>query len=192
MTSGNLFHCFHNQLIVINCNIGCLINRRQFMLCRRNLVMLCFCSNAQLPELNIQVLHVCTNTLADRTKIMVFHFLSFWSRRTKQGTAGKNQVRSLQIFLPVHQEIFLLRSHTCNNLCCLCITEQTDYADCLLTDCLHGTKQRCFLIKCFTLIRTKSGRNTKDHSCSIFLQKRRRRDIPCCITSCLKRSTKTS
>ena len=43
MVAGNTFHGFHNQLVMVCCCVTVAENRRQFMLCRRYFIMLCFC-----------------------------------------------------------------------------------------------------------------------------------------------------
>ncbi len=49
MLISNPFHCLHHQLIVINRNICSFINRGQFMLRRRNLIVLCLGCDPQFP-----------------------------------------------------------------------------------------------------------------------------------------------
>lgn len=53
MTPGHLFHCLHDQLVVIHGNVGCLIDRRKFMLGRRYFIVLGLCRNSQFPQLHI-------------------------------------------------------------------------------------------------------------------------------------------
>ena len=53
VTACNLFHCFHNELVVINGKVCLCVDRCEFMLCRSDLVVLGLCGNAQLPELFI-------------------------------------------------------------------------------------------------------------------------------------------
>ena len=50
VTQSHFFHRFHNKLVVIGRNVGCIINRSQFMLGRRHFVMLCLGSNPEFPE----------------------------------------------------------------------------------------------------------------------------------------------
>ena len=45
MLYSDTFHCLHNKLVVVNCDIGCFIDRSQLMLCRSYFIMLCFCRN---------------------------------------------------------------------------------------------------------------------------------------------------
>ncbi len=72
------------------------------MLRRRNLVVLCLCGDAQLPELLVQILHVCADTLLDDAKIMVLHLLPFRRRCTKQRASRKHQILSLHIEIFVY------------------------------------------------------------------------------------------
>ena len=95
MTVRNLLHGLHHKLVVIHRYIGGFINGRQFMLCGSYLIMLGFGRNPQFPEFNIQILHEGPNSLPNGAIIVIFQFLSFRSRCTKQGSSGKNQVISL-------------------------------------------------------------------------------------------------
>ena len=81
------------------------------MLCRCNLIVLCLCGNAHLPQLNVDLLHKGSNSLTDGSEIVIVHLLSFWRHCAKQGTSGVDQVFSLQEFLCIYQEVFLLRSY---------------------------------------------------------------------------------
>ena len=123
MLYRNSLHSFHNQLIMVYRNIGSLINRRQLMLCGCYLIVLRFCRNTQFPQFLIQVLHVGADTLSDNTKIVIFHLLSLRSGSTKQSTACKHQVFSLQEQIFIHQEIFLLCTYAGSNLGSLCIAK---------------------------------------------------------------------
>ena len=57
--------------------------------------MLGLCSDAQLPQLDVQILHIRADTLTDRTEVMIFQFLSLRSGCAEQGTTGVDQVFSL-------------------------------------------------------------------------------------------------
>ena len=78
-----LFQYFHNQMVVIQSQVTGLIDRCQLMLCRSNLVMLCFCRNTQFPQFFINIFHKCSDTWTDASEIMVIHFLSFCRHGTK-------------------------------------------------------------------------------------------------------------
>ena len=95
MSTCNLLQNTHHDLVVILCDIDRCIDRSQLVLCRSNLVVLCLRSDAKLPALLIDFLHICTDTLTDRTKIMVIHLLSLWWHRTKQCTSSVDQVLTL-------------------------------------------------------------------------------------------------
>ena len=50
VTACNLFHCLHNDLVVVNGKVCLCVDRCQLVLCRSDLVVLGLCGNAQLPE----------------------------------------------------------------------------------------------------------------------------------------------
>ena len=160
------------------------------MLCRSCLIVLGFRRDTKLPKLQINIFHISADPFTDGSKIMVIHFLSLRSRRSKQGSSCKNQIFTLQIIIPVYQKILLLCTDTRNHSRCFRIAKQTHDTKSLLADRFHGTQKRCFRIQCFALIRTECGRNTKNHARCILAQECRRRNIPCGITTCFKGCTK--
>ena len=186
VTTGYLFHSLHNQLVVIYCNVGSLINGSQFMLCGSHFVVLCLRSYTQLPQFNVQVFHERTDSLTDSTEVMIFQLLSLGCGCTEQGTSGEDQIFTLQVFISVYQEIFLLRSNACYYLRSSSVAEQSYDTKCLGADSFHGTKKRCLFIQCLTLVRAESSGNAEDHAGSILFQECGRCDIPCSIASCLK------
>ena len=88
MTCGNLLHNIHNKLVVVNCDIGCLIDRSKLMLCWGNLVMLCLSCYAKLPEFNVDVLHISADSFLDRTEVVVLKLLTLRSRCAEESTSG--------------------------------------------------------------------------------------------------------
>ena len=95
MTTGYFFHRLHNQLVMIYCDVSSLINGGQFMLCGSYLVVLCLGGYAQLPQLNIQILHEGTDSLADGTEVMILQFLSLGCGCTEQGASCEDQIFTL-------------------------------------------------------------------------------------------------
>ena len=192
MTFRNLLHRLHNKLIVVYCNIRSFINRCQLMLGRCCLIMLRFCSNAKLPEFQVNVLHISTDSLPDGSKIMIIHFLTFRSRCTKKCPSGKNEVRALQIIIAVYKKIFLFRTNAWCYLCCFCISKQTYNTKCLFTNGFHGTKQWSLCIQCLPFIGAECRRNAENYTCCIFTKKCRGGNIPCRIASCFKCRTQST
>ena len=128
----HLLHHFHGQLVMVRCDIGGGVNGRQLMLGRSHLVMLCFRQDPQLPELLIQILHICGHPWLDHSKIMIVHFLSLGRLRSKKSPSREPQVLSLLIHFPCNKKIFLLRPHGCADIFYIVISKQTENAQGLL------------------------------------------------------------
>ena len=111
VTAGYHLQGLHDDLVVIHRHIGLRVNRSQLMLCRRYLVVLGLGCHAQLPQLLVDFLHEGSDTLTDIAEVMIVQLLSLGRHSAEQGTAGVNQVFSLQIFCLVNQEVLLLRSY---------------------------------------------------------------------------------
>ena len=162
------------------------------MLCGSHFVMLCFRSNAKLPEFNVNILHKGSDTFSDTAVIMIAHLLSFRCTCAEKGSSGVDQIVTLQIFLAVNKEIFLFRTDAGRNLGGRLISEKTDDTKRLLVNCLSGTKEGCLFIQCFSLVGTECSGNAKDHARGIFSDKSRGSNIPCRISSCLECCTKSA
>ena len=107
----DLLHHFHSQLVVIHCHVGCLKDRCQLVLGRRDLVVLGFGRHAELPELLVQCVHVLRYLGLKYAKIVILHLLSLGRRRSHQRAAGQKEVFSLLVELLVDQEILLFRAN---------------------------------------------------------------------------------
>ena len=73
---SHFFHGFHYKLVVVNRDIGGFVNGRQFMLCGSHFVVLGLGGNTKLPELDIQILHVRSDALADGAVVMILQLLT--------------------------------------------------------------------------------------------------------------------
>ena len=71
MASRYLFHGFHHKLVMVNCNIGRLVNCRQLVLRRSHLVMLRLRRHSNLPQFFIHILHESRDSLPDGSKVMI-------------------------------------------------------------------------------------------------------------------------
>ena len=65
------------------------------MLGGRNLVMLRFGRDTQLPQLDIQILHVVADTFLDCAEIVILHLLSLGRHRAEKRSAGKDEILAL-------------------------------------------------------------------------------------------------
>ena len=165
MLVSNFFHNFHGQLVVVDSNICGIKYRSQLVLCRSNLVMLCFGRNAKLPELFVKIMHVSSNTRFQSSEVMILHLLSFWCGSSQKCTSAENQVFSLFIEILVNQEVLLLRSYCCVDMTNLFVSKDVKNTNCFFVKFIHGTEKRSFLIKCLSAVGTECCRNVK---CLIF------------------------
>ena len=166
-----LLHGFHHKLVMVNCNIGRLVNCRQLVLRRSHFVVLGLGGNAQLPELYIQILHISAHTLSDGSEIMVFHLLPLRRLRAEQRPPRINKVRPFQILFPVYQKILLLRPHAGLHLFRLgaLIVKKPCNTNCLMADGLHGTEQRRFFVQSLPIVGAKRGGNAENHPGRVLL-----------------------
>ena len=108
VTAGDLVHHGHQQLVVVVGKIGLLVDRRQFELVGRHLVVAGFDGDAQFQALVFEVFHECHHTGRDRTEIVVFQLLVLGRFMPHQRTPGEHQVGTYGPEAFVHEEILLL------------------------------------------------------------------------------------
>ena len=65
------------------------------MLCGSNLIVTGFSRNAQLPQLFVHILHVCTNSLTDASEVVILQLLALGGHRAEQSSSGIYQILSL-------------------------------------------------------------------------------------------------
>ena len=111
MLVGDLLHDLHGELVVVAGGVSVGIHRGHLMLGRGHLVVLGLAVDAQRPEVFVQILHIGRHTGTDSAVVMVVQLLTAGRLGAEQGTAGVDQVFSLQEFLCIYQEVFLLRSY---------------------------------------------------------------------------------
>ncbi|CDC63080.1 unknown [Clostridium sp. CAG:448] len=158
---SDFLHDFHRELVVVSGNIGCRINRCQFVLCRRHFIVFRLGKNPQLPQFLVQLCHICRHTGFDNAEIMIIQFLSLGRLCAKQGAPRIDQILALFVHFAVHQKILLFRSDACTDTFHRRITEQAQNPHCLLAQCFHRTEKRCFFIQRLSSVRAESSGNAQ-------------------------------
>ena len=143
-----------------------------------HLVVLGGGGDAQLPELLVQVGHEGAHPVPDDAEVLVLQLLPLGGGGAEQGAAGVDQVPALQILLPVHQEILLLGTHRGEHLLGLSVAEQTQDAQTLGVDGLHGAQQRGLLVQGLPGVGDEDGGDAQDGTRGHLLYKGGRGHIP--------------
>jgi len=103
-------------------------------------------SYSQFPEFLIYMFHICRNSLADSSQIVVIQLLPFRRHGSKKSPACKHQVFSSAEHLLADQEIFLFCPNRRNHPFRSGIAKKPYQAKGLSAYCLHGAKKRGLLI----------------------------------------------
>ena len=183
---GNFLHHFHRQLVVIRRDVGGGEDRRHFVLCGGNFIVLGLCQHAQLPEFFVQIFHIRLHAGLDGAEIMVVQLLPFGGSGTEQRAAGVNEILALFIHGAVNEKILLLRSYRGFHGMHIRIAEECQYPHCLPVDGFHGAQQSRFLIQRLAAVGAEHGRNAQ-HA---VLDKGIRSCVPRGVAACLKRGAK--
>ena len=164
-------HGLHGQLVLVNSYVGGGEDGRHLMLCGRHFVVLSGGGDAELPQLNVQVVHERTNPFADLAEVVVIQLLPLGSGSAKQGAAGVDQVTALQVLFTIDQEVFLFRTDKGGDLLGGSVAEQAQDADGFLADRFHGAQQGSLAVQSFAGVRDKDGGDAQDGAGGFFLDK---------------------
>ena len=184
----HLLHHLHGQLVVVRCHVRSLIDRRQFVLCRRDLVVLGLRRNSQLPELHIQVVHEGGDLRLQDSEIMVLHLLALRRVCPEECSAAEQKILSLKEKLLVDQEVLLLGADGRGDPGHILLAYQLQKLHRLCAQRLHGAEQRRLLIQCLSAVRQESCGNVQ----RTVLDERGRGRIPRGVPAGLKGGAQTA
>ncbi len=88
---------------------------------------------------------------------MVVQLLALGRHGSEEGAAGVDQVLALEVFLPVYDEIFLLRAHGSNDALGFRIPKEPQNPNGFSGNLVHGAKQRRFFVQRFASIGEEAG-----------------------------------
>ena len=157
------------------------------MLCGSYLVVLGLCAYAQLPQLHVKILHVLVYPVLDIAVVVVIKLLSSGRLCTEKGAPCVDEILSLVIELLVYKEVFLLGTYGGGNSCGI-RAEELQYPECLFGYYLHGTQQRCLLVKYLSGV----GAEGCGYVQCLILDECGRGWIPCGVAPCLEGGTQSS
>ena len=109
------FYGRHEQLVVVDCQIGFLKDGCQFKLIGCHFVMPCLDGNAQTVAHVFQFVHECIDPFGDGAEIMVFELLVFCSGMSHQGTSAELQIGAGIVKGQVDEEVFLFPAERGND-----------------------------------------------------------------------------
>ena len=92
---GELLHHLHRQQVVVDGDIGGVIDGGQLMLAGGNLVVLGLGGDAQLPQLGVQLLHKLGNDGAKGAEVVLLQLLTLGRGRAEQRAAAQHQIKAL-------------------------------------------------------------------------------------------------
>ena len=184
----NVLHCLHGQLVVVGRNVRGGEDRRQLVLCRGDLVVLCLSKHAELPQLFVELLHERGNSRLDRAEVMIFKLLTLRCACTEQRAACVNEVRALIVELFIDKEIFLLRADGRDDTLCRGVAEKAEDTNGLCAQRFHGAQQRGFLIQHLAAVGTERRRNVQGVIFNECVGGR----VPCGVAAGFKRCAQTA
>ena len=117
VSAGYFLKDAHHDLVMVCRNIYRCIDWCQLMLCRCYFIMLCFGCYPKLPAFFVYFFHVCGDSLADSSQVMIIHLLALRRHCSEKRSSCVCQILTLKPFFFVDQKIFLLCSNRwCNFL----------------------------------------------------------------------------
>ena len=186
MSQCDALHNLHRQLIVVRRQIDAREHGRKLVLCRRDLVMLGLRENTELPELLVKLLHICRDARFYRAEIVIVHLLPFGRLCTEERAAGKDEVFSFFIKLPINEKIFLLRADGDVDALCRRVPEKAHYSHRLFVYDLDRAKKRSFFIERLAAVGIKGTGNAERSVLYECIARRIPRGVASRLKSCAK------
>ena len=145
-------HDLHGQLVVVRGDVGGGIDGGQLVLSRGDLVVFRLGQDAQLPQLDVQLVHVSLDPGPNGAEILVIQLLSLGWLGAVKGPARDQQVLALLISVLVHQKVFLLRPHGGAHPLDVLVAEQLQDPHGLPVQGLHGPQKRRLFVQSFAAV----------------------------------------
>ena len=142
-------HHLHRHHLMVGGDVGVLEDRRDLVLAGRHFVVAGLDRDADLVELALDFHHEGQDAVGDGAEVVVFHLLPLGRPRAEEGSSGVDEIRPVEIELPVDQEVLLLgtagRDHAVGLR-----SEQLQDAHRLLGQAVHRAQQRRLLVERIT------------------------------------------
>ena len=104
---GHADQRFHDDLVIVRCQIGGGEYRREFVLGGGDFVVSGLAGDAERPQFVIHIAHKVVNPGAQPAEIVIAHILAFGRIGAKEGAPGHDEILALFIHVAVDEEIFL-------------------------------------------------------------------------------------
>jgi len=161
VAQGDFFHRLHGQLVVVVRDVGRVEDRSQFVLGRRDLVVLGLGRHAHFPQLAVQIGHEGGDPVLELAEVMVFEVLALGRLGAEQGPSGQDQVLTLVKVPLVDQKILLLRAHRGRDALHSVVAKQAQDAQGLAVERVYRAQKRRFLVEGFAGVGAESGRDVE-------------------------------
>ena len=143
----DLLHDLHGQLVVVGGDVGRAVDGRDLVLGGRHLVVLGLGQDAELPELLIQVLHICLDPRLYAAEIVVVELLALGRAGAEEGAAGADQVAALLEELLIDEEVLLLGADGGVHAPDVLVAEELEHAQGLTGERGHGAQERGLFVQ---------------------------------------------
>ena len=147
VAESHLLHYLHCELVLVRAEVGRREYRRHLVLCRSYLVVLGLGVDAELPELLVELRHICGYSRLEVCEVLVVEVLSLRRLCSEKRTSCEDKVLAAVKFILINEEIFLLGAYCRGHACDVLVAEQLQEADCHLAESVHRAEQRCLLVE---------------------------------------------
>ena len=114
--------------------------------------MLCLGTNAELPELLVELAHKRLDSRLYRAVIVIVELLTFRRTRTEKCAAGEYKIASAIVKVAVDKELFLLGARIYNDAARFVVAKQTEHAKSFAVERLRGAHERRLFIERFAAV----------------------------------------
>ena len=176
--AGDVLHHLHRQLLVVGADVRVLVDRRELVLARGDLVVAGLDRHAELPQLGLAIHHAGEHALGDRAEVVVVELVALRRLGAEQRATGGHQVGPLEEVLLVDQEVLLLGADGREDALRLVVAEQPQRADRRLRERVHRAQQRDLGVERLAGPRRERGRDAEQGTVRVLEDERGAGRVP--------------
>ena len=178
----------HRQKIVVDGDVRAREDGRDFVLTRRNLVVLGLRIHAHAPQRVIDLLHEVAHDFANGTEVMLLELLPLHGVGTKERPAAHDEVGATTVIVLLDEEVFLLGADGGDDLRNIIDAKAGKHALGLVGNRLHAAQKRGLLVEGLTRV----GDERRGNAQHLVLDERKARGVPSGIATCLGRAAQAA
>ena len=183
---GHLFKHGHGELVVVDGEVARLVDRGDFVLARRHLVVVGTHGHAELVKLALRLRDAAHDPARHDPVILILKFLPLGGFGAEERPPGGEEIGTSEHEIAVDEEKFLFQPRVGDDGEARGLAEELQNARGLLVEGLIGAQERRLAVKGDARPRKESRGDTEHDAAAVFHEIGRAGHIPCRIAARLE------